>query len=49
MVSLSAAAQAKAAREHELHMSSVDVEAVQLGKKKNTHVHTFWSYPQDGD
>jgi hypothetical protein len=49
MVSLSAAALAQARREHELHMSSLAPEAVELGKVTNTHVHSFWSYPKDGD
>jgi hypothetical protein len=49
MVSAAAAAAAKASRDRELHLASLDSEAVLLGKVVNTHVHTFWSYPQDGD
>jgi hypothetical protein len=49
MVSSSAAAAAKVQRDHELHMASLAPEAVEMGKVVNTHVHTFWSYPKDGD
>ena len=49
MVSAAAAAAAKASRDRELHLASLDPEAVLLGKVVNTHVHSFWSYPQDGD
>ena len=49
MVSASAAAAAKVAREYELHMASLAPEAVELGKVVNTNVHTFWSYPKEGD
>jgi hypothetical protein len=49
MVSASAAAAAKIAREYELHMASLAPEAVELGKVVNTNVHTFWSYPREGD
>jgi hypothetical protein len=49
MVSVAAAAAASALRQHELHMASLAPEAVELGKVVNTHVHSFWSYPKDGD
>jgi hypothetical protein len=49
MVSSAAAAAAKVQRDHELHMASLAPEAVEMGKVVNTHVHTFWSYPKDGD
>ena len=49
MVSSAAAAAAKVQRQHELHMASLAPETVEMGKVVNTHVHTFWSYPKDGD
>jgi hypothetical protein len=49
MVSSAAAAAAKVQRQHELHMASLAPEAVEMGKVVNSHVHTFWSYPKDGD